>query len=252
MRCAITIIYDGVHHLQHLNFAEKMAAMFDHWIIVDGHSLPYGSTRWCNMISVPSHSQDGTILYLKDFAATHKNVHFYYTHDGYFNSKDYQANAAIQLLKKLTNKCWLWQVDVDEHWTEEKLSQAEAFAATKTAIGFKFQFNHYVGKGIIAVGEWGSGYLNRLWKWNGEYFKSHEPALLRGQKHVIPVPDIKYDHYSYYFEKDIEFKSKYYPDCKGITETWPTIQAPNDYPIHISKLFPHSRHGKTNTQIVMI
>lgn len=251
MRCAVTIIYEGVHHLKHLDFAEKMAQLFDHWIVVEGHSQAYGSTRWCNNIQVPARSTDGTIEFMKQFAATHKNVHFYHP-NGYFNSKDHQANAGITILRQLSSKCFLWQVDADEHWTIESIEKAEQFALASSEIGFKFQFNHYVGPGIIAVGDWGSGYLNRLWKWNGEFFRSHEPALLRGQRITIPVPDIKYDHYSYYFEKDVRFKAIYYPDCKGIEATWPTIQKPNDYPLHISKLFPVGKHGKSNTQIVQI
>jgi len=250
LRAGFTIIYEGLHHLQHNDFAEKMADMFDHWIVVEGNSLPYGSTKWCNMVSVPASSQDGTIEFMEEFAKSHKNVHFY-SRGAYFNSKDSQVNHCIEILRKITTSCYLWEVDADEHWQLKDIERAEEMASRVTENGFSFQFNHLLGPGIMATGDWGSGYLNRLWKWNGELFKSHEPAMLRGQRRTMPLDGVKFDHYSYYFKKDIEFKSKYYPGCENIVKNWDNIQQPNTYPMPISRLFgENTRIGRSNSQII--
>lgn len=251
-RIAFTIVYEGDHHLEHKNFAENMARMFDHWIVVEGYAMPNGSTRWCRKLQVPPVSTDSTVQFMRDFADTHKNVHFYSKGD-YYDSKDSQVNIAIAILKKICGKCYLWEVDADEHWKEEDLKRAEQFADKSTSVGFKFQFNHYVGPGIIATGDWGSGHLNRLWKWTGQYFQSHEPAMLRGQRGVTAVPDVKFDHYSYYFKKDVMFKSKSYPGHEKVVQNWESIQPPNEYPMHISRLFGiDTKIGKSNSLIVQI
>lgn len=252
LRIAFTIIYEGMEHLQHLDFAEKMASMFDHWVVVEGHALPNGSTGWCNQLSVSATSQDGTVKFMEDFAATHPNVHFY-SHKKYFNSKDEQVNYCINIIKKLTSECWLWEVDVDEHWKPEDLNTAEQVALDSSNNGFSFGFNHYVGKGIVAVGDWGSGFLNRLWKWNGELFFTHEPAMLRGQRHTTPISEVKFNHYSYYFEQSVKFKSLYYSGHENVYKNWHSIQQPNHYPINISQLFgAETGIGKSNSQIILI
>lgn len=252
-RCAITIIYEGLHHLKHNDFAEKMASMFDAWIVVEGYALPYGSTKWCNMLSVPAGSKDGTVEFMRDFAETHKNVYFYSANGKYYNSKDQQVNVAISILRKLTSSCYLWQVDADEQWKLEDIVQAEQIASESKDIGFKFQFNHYVGKGIVAVGEWGSNYHNRLWKWSGQLFDTHEPPLLRGQRKATPIEGIKYEHYAYYFPKDVMFKSKSYPGHEQVYNNYDSIQQPNTYPMPLSRLFGESsKYSKTNSQIILI
>jgi hypothetical protein len=252
MRIAFTIIYDGVHHLKHLQFAERMAMMFDHWVVVEGHAKPFGSTKWCNRINTPASSIDGTIEFMNDFALDHKNVHFY-SHGKYYLGKDEQVNIAIEIIKSITDKCFLWEVDVDEHWNLCDIVKAESKALKSDSKGFSFQFNHFVGKGLIAKGDWGSGWLNRLWKWSGEYFKSHEPALLYGQKVVEPIEGIKFDHYSYFFEKDVIFKSKYYKGHEVIYKNWKKIQKETSFPIHISELFGvRSALGKSQSYIYKI
>lgn len=238
--------------MEHNDFASKMCKLFDHWIVIEGHSLPYGSTSWCKKMNVSPTSQDGTIKYLKSLSLIKNNLHFY-SHGGFFYGKDEQVNAGISILKQLTKKCYLWQVDVDEHWTEEKLKASEIYADLNPHKGYAFQFNQYVGEDIIAVGEWGSGYLNRLWKWNGEMFRSHEPALLFGQRSLGYVPEIKYDHFSYLYEKDVKFKSQYYTGHEYVHKGWGELKNVKTFPVHISVLFgKDSKIGMSNSYITRL
>jgi len=249
MRCALTIIYEGKHHLEHKDFALKMATMFDHWIVIEGHALPYGSTKRCNKLSVSATSQDGTIEFMQEFSKQHKNVHFY-SRGTYWNGKDEQVNVGIEILKKITKQCYLWEVDADEHWKLEDIEQAEKIADKSKHFGFRFRFNHFLGDGLIARGEWGSNHLNRLWKWSGQKFRSHEPAMLVGQRYTEPIEEVKFDHYSYYFDKDVKFKSLYYSGHQNVYKNIEAVRNASHYPIHISALFgKDTETGRTNSYI---
>lgn len=260
IRCAITIVYNGLHHLRHKQFTEFMVGTFDYWIIVEGHSRPGGSTNWCKTIKVPANSTDGTCEYIKQLAADHGNV-ISYSHHKYYQSKDEQFNKALVLLSTKTKSCYLWQVDVDEHWKYEDIKQAERTLWRSYLNVANFQFNHYVKKiinsegeteYIMAVGDWGGGRVNRLWKWKGQRFESHEPAVMLGQtRDVLELPQ-KFDHYSLTDEKDVRLKSKYYKGHEMLYPNWRKLDTLT-YPVHISALFGHNNNiGRSNSQLIKI
>ena len=76
------ITKDFIHHLKNRNFAKFMLTNFDHWIVVEGHAKPGGSTSWCKDINIPCRSTDGTHEELLGFKSQHKNLH-YYSNGGY-------------------------------------------------------------------------------------------------------------------------------------------------------------------------
>lgn len=235
MRAAITIVYNGMNHFQHKGFTEFMVNNFDYWVIAEGHCRNGGSTEWCKLINVPANSKDGTVEFIHDLARKHKNV-LTYSHHKYYKSKDEQFNKAIALLRTKTQKAWLWQVDVDEHWKAEDLESAEHNLWRSVLNVASFQFNHYVKHNVIATGEWGSGRVNRLWKWKGQMFESHEPAVMEGQTRKELELPYKFDHYSMVFKEDVRFKSKYYRGHEQIYSNWKSLDYLT-YPVHISKLF---------------
>lgn len=235
--------------MEHGDFVPRMLDMFDHWIIVEGHAKPGGSTYWCNDLKYQkAESTDGTREYLREL----KGVH-YIEGKGYWKSKDAQFQAGIERLKELTEECYLWQVDADEWWTKEQLERNEQYL--KSDVGC-VGFNHIVGKCegdlLLAQGKWGSGKVNRVWKWKGQDFVSHEPAVMQGQGEPQELPE-KFLHFSYYFEKDVEFKAKYYKNHGEIYKGWKKLQTfkPNDFPCHIYRAFGRKNAiGRTNTRIV--
>lgn len=251
-RLAITIIYNGLHHLTHRGFSDFMVKHFDHWVIVEGHSKPGRSTSWCNDLVINPVSDDGTVAYCEALAMNHKNITFH-SNGTYFKSKDTQVNLALALLKKKYNAGFLWQVDADEHWSVEDLEKSESqlsFSGFKQA---SFQFNHYVGKNLIAQGDWGSGWVNRLFLWRGQRFITHEPSVMELPYRTTKMEGIKFNHYSYVFRQDVEFKEKYYPGYTGITKRWDSLQMCKQFPQPITALFDSgSKVGKTNSQIIKI
>ncbi len=250
MRVAFTIVYNGLHHFHHLGFTQKMLQLFDKWYIIEGLSKNGGSTNWCENLDLPYNSTDGTCEFLTNLSSENEKVTYIKSSD-YWKSKDEQVNAFIPLLQKEVKDCYLWQVDVDEHWKEEDLKTAEHRLSLSGYKQAEFQFNHYVGKNKIAIGEWGSGFVTRLFIWEGQRFQSHEPAALEGIKDKIKLEGLKFDHYSYYFIEDIQFKEKYYgTGYEGLQKRWERLQYIDGIKIPITALFSHrSQIGKSKSHI---
>jgi hypothetical protein len=259
MRIIFTIIFNGLHHLEHNNQAEFIKNNCDYWVVVEGASSSNGSTRWCK--SIPNHlhnngkSVDGTAEFLKDFSNKNKNI-IYIESEGFWNSKDVQVNRAIEEIKKITNECYLWEFDIDEQWESDSLDQAEIHLDQQNAKTGRFRADCYVGKDILAKGDWGElhndGYV-RLWKWNGEYFKTHEPPILEGNNDPSILLNQRFKHYNYYFEKDVMFKNDWYGGHEGIYERWKLINSlpKQNFPLPINYLIT-GPWGRSNTILVKV
>lgn len=257
-RAAFTIILNGLHHLQHNDYAEYLAKNLDLWIIVEGAAKNQGSTRWCKEMPIEwhkdGHSIDGTIEYLEDLSKKYDNFHIV-AHDEFWESKDHMVNMAILTLKKYGerfNPCYLWQIDCDEQWTVKQMIEAEQMLDRQQAKTGMFLCNYYVGAELLAVGEWGEGIklpYRRLWRWEGEWFYTHEPPVLNGGNGKEVLLPQKFNHYAYYFEQDVKFKDAWYSGHEGIYERWKELQKETIFPQPISRLITGS-WGKTKTEII--
>lgn len=247
MRAAITIIYNGLHHLTNKGFSQFMVENFDYWVIVEGASQNGGSTSWCKHQGGSHTSSDGTVEFIKQLEKENPHV-LTYSHHKHYKSKDEQFNKGIILLKTKINSCYLWQVDADEHWRIEDINRAERILWKSPSNVGAFKFNHYVKDDIIAVGDWGSGSVNRLWKWKGQLFDRHEPAIMLGQKKPEELP-MKFEHYSLTHEQDVKFKAKLYRGHEKIYENWKKLDH-KKFPCHIRELFgPNNSIGRSNTYL---
>ena len=186
MRVAFSIIFNGLHHLIHKDQYRQILTNCDKWVVVEGASLSNGSTQWCKQMPDEYHvngaSVDGTREFLAELANQESDL-IYVPSNGFWNSKDDQVNRAMEEVKKLTDKCFLWEFDIDEQWTAEAMDQAEKELVDEKLKYAGFMSRYYVGKNLLASGEWGEGrnggYI-RLWDWEGESFVRHEPPTLEG------------------------------------------------------------------------
>jgi DNA-directed RNA polymerase sigma subunit (sigma70/sigma32) len=184
MRVAFSIIFNGLHHLEHKDQYRQILDNCDKWVVVEGASKSNGSTRWCKEMPDEYHingaSVDGTREFLEKLAEEESKL-VYVPSDGFWNSKDDQVNRAIEEVKKLTDRCFLWEFDIDEQWTAEAMDQAEKELTEENLKYGAFMSRYYVGKNLLASGEWGEGrnggYI-RLWDWEGESFVRHEVITL--------------------------------------------------------------------------
>lgn len=254
MRIAYTIILNGKRHLLHNNYYEQMLENFDKWVVVEGVALNQGSTSWCKVLPDSFHnnflSNDGTTEFLDNIKSNKLTI--IRNNNKPWSSKDEQVNAAIEEIKKQANKCFLWQIDIDEQWTPEKLAKAENIMEVEKAKTGCFLCNFFVGKNQIVLGDWGEGkYLpyRRLWRWDGENFKCHEPPTLNGKNGPGILIPVKFNHYAYYFEEDVIFKENYYSGYDGLLDRWKSIQN-NKSRIHVKHLLgPNTWWANTNTII---
>lgn len=267
MRLGFTIIFNGLHHLKHNNYAERLVDMLDYWAIVEGYANPNGTTRWCKDLSrsdwcKDGHSVDGTVDYLMDLDRRHDNVLLHDWNSVFFNadgvagwiSKDSMVKSAIGIFlnqpQHVFNECDLWQIDVDEQWTQEQMDMAEGLLNGTGAKTGMFLCDFYVGRNLIAKGDWGEGRLfpyRRLWKWNGELFKTHEPPMLEGGNGLEVLLPPRFKHYAYYFDQDVKFKEDYYRYA-GLFERWKKIQDIELWTMPVSELID-DWWGRTDTII---
>jgi hypothetical protein len=254
MRIAFTIVLDGLRHLIHNDYWKTMSDNFDYWVIVEGVAKPNGSTSWCKELSPSVYknylSVDGTTDFLNKLASDRIKV--IRPDNRPWESKDEQVNAAIQEIKKITNECFLWQVDVDEQWTKEQLQQSEDLLIKNNGKTGCFYCNYFVGPGQQVFGDWGEGKIEpyrRLWNWKGEEFESHEPPKLKGNNGPGLLINVRFNHYAYYFFQDVKFKEIYYSGYDGLYERWLKVQQNRDT-IHIKELLgSNTWWSNTNTVI---
>jgi len=256
MRAAFTILLNGYEHLIHNNYYKTLVNNFDLWVIAEGVSMNDGSTSWCNKLSDTFHnnflSNDGSSEFIDKISQENKNVKIVRSATKFWKSKDEQVNAAVTEIRKATNNCNLWQIDIDEQWTLENLVLAEEELKSNNGKTGCFLSNYYVGKNQIVTGEWGEGAYSpyrRLWNWRGEEFETHEPPKLKGKNGPGLLLTPRFNHYAYYFEKDVIFKEAYYSGYTGLVDRWKSVQK-NKGTIHVRELLGQKLWwSHTNTYI---
>lgn len=260
MRIVFSIIHNGLHHLHHNNQYQNILKSCDKWVIVEGASCSTGSTKWCNEFPSDLHlnggSIDGTREFLQ-FLSSQTDRLIYVPSNGFWESKDHQVNRAIEEVKKITNRCWLWEIDIDEQWDQEQMDFAERELFDSGSKAGCFRAICFLGRNLRAIGDWGearsSGYI-RLWKWEGENFICHEPPIIEGQMGVEPrMLSQVFRHYNYYFDKDVIFKDKWYGGHEGIYDRWKLINSLDKrfFPMHISNLIV-GPWGRSNSSIMYV
>ena len=241
-RVAFTIVLNGERHLQHNDFAGQVLSMVDHWSIVEGASLSGGSTSWCWEMPPQYHqdgrSIDGTIKYLKDLSQRHSSLHVN-VGTGMWSSKDQMVNIGLDSLRQevASFPCFLWEFDVDEQWVAGDLLAAEQMLWQNRLTAALFSSNQYVGPHLVARGAWGSN-MGRLYLWGGEPFISHEPPRLERVERTGLLPQ-RFNHYSYYWEEDVQFKSLWYRGHEQVYKNWKRLQQQesSDFPQPLTALF---------------
>lgn len=275
MRVGFTILFNGRHHLEHNDYGDRLAKMLDMWIVVEGPAKNGGSTSWCHEIpakyinhvpGVVCTSKDHSAGYVMGLKQKHGDHIGLVLKKEPWESKDQMVNSAVEALS--CQQCinavmgykpiFLWQIDVDEQWTEDDMEAAEIDLLNGNAKCGCFHANMFLGKNLLAKGTWGEGNdpqdplrnaYRRLWLWDGRSFVSHEPPVLNGGNGKEVLLKQRFNHYAYWNHKDVEFKQDYY-GYVGMLGSWMALQDyPEDYfPRDLSDLIP-GHWGKTDTKI---
>lgn len=233
-RVAISIIFNGAHHLQGVPSYSQLGrinAHFDKWIVIEGASKSTFCTSWCGAMPNSYHNNgnsiDDTIKIMENVVkhqAGRAEVIFIKA-DGLWDGKVNMFNKALEYI---TQPCWLWQIDIDEFWEGRQLTNAETVLTNLGADVGTFACDYLLAPDIIVRGTWGEsnrqGYT-RLWNYQpGRKFLAHEPPIVEGSKKVVPPALLpRFKHLSYYYEKDVKFKSEWYGGHENILEGWKDI-----------------------------
>lgn len=261
MRVAFTLLFNGLHHLLHQNQYLNILKKFDKWIVIEGACDNQGSTSWVKGSNKNFHKHSSSIDGSLEFMLSLKKqfpekIHLFtaFNRMGMWASKDEMVNEVTDFLRENygQEEIFLWQIDVDEIHIWEFLNISE-YALNRTDCNcMPSKFKQYVGRNLIAHGpNWGGNTMNRLWKYTGQKFISHEPAVIENQKCISNEFDYmfgNYEHYSYYFAKDVEFKAKWYYDDMRIYKNWLKLQTlPKEaFPQPLSILFPEDTYSHYN------
>lgn len=259
MRVAVTIILNGKHHLLHNDYYKFLQSNFDLWVVVDGASGIAGTTGMnCKNMPKKYYSEsggsiDGTVQFLEGIKSKNMEIVKPKT---MWPSKENQINAGLDVVRTFTEnkQCFLWEIDIDEQWIIQDIEESEKELMAQDAKTGCFLCNYYLGKNIVAKGEWGEGFFlpyRRLWNWGGEDFLTHEPPELKGGNGKSILINNRFNHYAYFFEEDVKFKSEWYKGHESLYGRWKTLKTRNDFPIPISELIS-GRWGRTKTWIEKI
>jgi hypothetical protein len=217
----------------------------DKWVFVEGATKSMNCTSWCGDMPSTYHNSDGTSVdgtteFLSSLAKHSNGKIIHIKPNGLWQGKVEMFNTA---LSHLNEPCYLWEIDSDEYWTKSQMNLAEHLVENTKADTAAFACDYLLSDDIIVRGEWGEspghGY-RRLWKYQpGMKFLSHEPPVLSGCTRILPprfTP--KFLHKSYYFEKDVLFKSKWYGKHEQVYDNWKKIVTGEILlPVSVSALF---------------
>ena len=228
MRTAISIVLNGIHHLPAQ--AEIIPQMFDKWIIVEGATKNVKCSNWCQEIPEEFHTEngnsiDGTKEFLDDLSKKFDNVDVY-TASGLWEGKVSMFNYGLE--KSKPSDGFLWEIDIDEYWSENTISNTEKLFNNTGADCASFLCDYLLTKDIIVRGMWGEGRsegYKRCWRYSaGKKFVTHIPPVLEGESrwlHWSTTP--RFTHLSYYYEDQVRFKSKFYTNHENIYSGWKKI-----------------------------
>ncbi len=242
---AITIALNAERHLN----LQTLHTIVDKWIIVEGASESTFCTSWCNTMPQEYHdngaSVDGTSKAIESIKnqIAYLDLECEVIHikpNGLWPGK---VNMFNEALKHIDEECYLWEVDADEVWQYDQIHNTNKMVSNLGYHGAAFMCNYYLSKNIIVRGTWGESTIhgyNRMWMYKpGMKFLSHEPPRLSGATKILHhrlTP--RFNHYSYYHEEDVIFKSKWYKMHENIHEGWTNITSGKvQLPCSIESLF---------------
>jgi glycosyltransferase involved in cell wall biosynthesis len=252
-----TIVLNGKPFIEYHESVLNALSFDWHWHIIEGVATLTKDTGWSlengGKITEQIHnnglSNDGTTEYLDVLVAKHqKKITVYRKGSSQFwNGKQEMVSAP---LANISETCLLWQIDSDELWTSNQITQVRnAFINNPTKTAANYWCWYFVGPNKVINSrncyaqnpnqEW-----LRTWLFEpGDIWGAHEPpTLLRLTKEVnnksklVNVAKIDpfthdemekigavFQHFAYVTEAQIKFKEIYY-GYRNVLEKWEELQ----------------------------
>ena len=260
-----TIVLNGEPFIRyHIDVFQKLPFQW-HWHIVEGVGELKHDTAWSlqggrltEELDRQGRSNDGTSEYLDELANLYpENVTVYRKPEGQFwDGKLEMMNAP---LANIQEECLLWQVDVDELWTEEQicitrqmfLNQPEKTAAFYWCWYFVGE-NRVISTRNCYTQNPKQDWL-RTWHYQPGYFwAAHEPPILvertpEGKLQNVAALNpfshaetenqgLVFQHFAYVTPEQLQFKERYYGYRNALAE-WQNLQNQNKFPVLLREYF---------------
>jgi glycosyltransferase involved in cell wall biosynthesis/ADP-heptose:LPS heptosyltransferase/Flp pilus assembly protein TadD len=265
-----TIVLNGEPYIRyHLEILKQLPFRW-HWHLIEGVADLKHDTAW----SVPhggclppaAHdnglSSDGTTAYLDLIASAYPGkVSLYRKPAGIFwDGKLEMVNAPLE---RISERCLLWQLDVDELWTVEQLCAGRALFLKQPEKTAAYYYCHFfVGPDLVITSRdtYGNhtGYeWLRTWRFTpGLRWTAHEPprlcstdgvdlAMVDPLRHAeTEAAGLVFQHFAYALESQVAFKEKYYGYRDGVTH-WRRLQELSEFPALLREFLPWVGDGST-------
>ncbi|MBO9542447.1 FkbM family methyltransferase [bacterium] len=267
-----TIVLNGNPFIRyHLDVFKQLPFKW-HWHVVEGVAAQRHDSAWMlkygGKVTDGLHRQglshDGTTEYLDELLEAYPDqITVYRKADGAFwDGKLEMVNAPLE---EIQEECLLWQIDADELWTPEQLTQARSLFLNdpaKTAAYYWCWF--FVGEHLLVstrncysqnpAYEW-----LRTWRYlPGDRWASHSPPVLSrsgphgASRDVAAIAPLRhaeternglvFQHFAYTTEQQLAFKETYY-GYAGALARWSLLQRQTHFPLLLREHFPWVQDG---------
>lgn len=250
-KVAFTIVLNGMPFI--LKQIDIIMSVFDEWHIIEGATLPLRDTEWCKIIDEKFFntqegeyygcSNDGTSEILDKLVNKFPGRVFVYRKGDLWSGK----TEMCQCIQPIMKDCILMQIDIDEIWKPEILKDIFNYCENNSGFdGMIFKCNFYVGPNLVIYDEdthpnkkdvW-----TRLWVLKEQTeWESHEPPKIKGLSNMLGKDFTGecgwiFDHYAYFFTKQLEFKENFY-GYDGATVAWKIMQKCEDKKFRLYRFF---------------
>ncbi len=262
-----TIVLNGQPYIRHHLEQMKRLPFEWHWHVMEGVAELKHDTAWSvaagGRIPTGMHrdgrSLDGTSEYLDQIARENpQRVTVYRKPAGKF--WDGKLEMVNQPLWALGDEALLWEIDADELWTAEQLTNGRRLFLDNPAKTAAFYWCWYfVGPDLVISTR--NCYANnpamewlRTWRYRpGMRWAAHEPPVLaeatpdgkwRSVAQVNPIPHadteaagLVFQHYAYATEPQVRFKEDYY-GYRDAVARWRQLQQAREFPVRLRDYFP--------------
>lgn len=256
-----TFVLNGEPFIRyHINVLNRLPFCW-HWHVVEGLEEPNHDSSGRitpEAFQANTLSNDGTTQYLDRLAALFPdNVSVYRPGQGEkCENKREIANASLERIKE---EALIWQLDVDEFWTEEQFCKGrDLFIRNPGKTAALYDCHFFVGPSlVVSDNETGGHCLStkwpRTWRFTqGCRWESHETrCLVRPGEYGTSLdvgrenpfmPDetrkegLVFQHKAYVLQNQLRLKEMKYGYC-GITMNWLLLQKQADFPLQLREFF---------------
>lgn len=220
------------------------------WLIAEGAADNTHDTRWCKPQELRL-SRDGSTEWINANLCSFIKAWRKQLWDG-------KVEMTNTPLRSITEPCVLIQIDADEFWTAEQLTEIHALLRDGPYVRAYFACRYFVAPDIVVLPE--NDPVHNVWlrAWRftpGDSYVTHEPPNLKQQAKGATLTHVEtrarglvFDHFSYFYEHQVRYKGEFYGYPRAV-EHWKRLQRNTQFPVKLNKFLPWAKEGALATRL---